>query len=90
VAFGYTHSVILRPRLSDLRFRRLCRARDRVRAEFSGRVDLQTLAREASLSTWHFHRLFTATFGVSPHDYLTELRIKHAKRLLASGEYSVT
>ena len=82
--------MILRPRSSDLTFRRLCRARERARAEFSGRVDLQALAREASLSTWHFHRLFTATFGISPHDYLTELRIKHAKRLLASGQYSVT
>jgi len=48
------------------------------------------LAREAALSTWHFHRLFTGTFGSTPHDFLTELRIGRARQLLASGSYSVT
>jgi AraC-like DNA-binding protein len=81
---------MVRPRLNDSLFRRMCRARDRVRTGFKKPITLQELAREASLSTWHFQRLFTATFGTSALGYLTELRIAHAKKLLASGAYSVT
>jgi AraC-like DNA-binding protein len=76
--------------LNDDTFRRLCRARDRAHAEFAASIDTTRLAHEAALSTWHFHRLFTGAFGLTPHDYLTHLRIERAKRLLASGGYSVT
>lgn len=76
--------------VDDETFRRLCRARDYAHASFASRIDTRLLAREAALSPWHFHRLFTGTFGATPHDFLTELRIDRAKRLLASGRYSVT
>jgi AraC-like DNA-binding protein len=86
----YTSTVNGRIILSDDAFRRLCRARDRAHAEFAAPIDTRRLAREAALSTWHFHRLFTRAFGHTPHDYLTRLRIERAKRLLASGGFSVT
>jgi AraC-like DNA-binding protein len=76
--------------LDDATFRRLCRARDYGHVYFNERIDTHALAREAALSMWHFHRLFTAAFGVTPHEFLTELRIERAKRLLASGSHSVT
>jgi AraC-like DNA-binding protein len=76
--------------LDDATFRRLCRARDYGHVYFSEPIDTEALAREAALSMWHFHRQFTAAFGVTPHDFLTELRIARAKRLLASGSHSVT
>src|ERR1051325_5069715 len=76
--------------VDDETFRRLCRARDYAQAYFASPIDTQTLAREPPLSTWHFHRLFAGTFGSTPHDFLTHLRIERAKRLLASGSVSVT
>jgi AraC-like DNA-binding protein len=76
--------------LDDATFRRLCRARDLACACFSEPLDTAVLAREAALSTWHFHRLFTQTFGSTPHVFLSRLRIEGAKRLLASGSCSVT
>jgi AraC-like DNA-binding protein len=78
------------PVLNDAIFRRLCRARDYGHACFAERIDTTTLAREAAMSTFHFHRLFTGTFGITPHDFITQLRIERAKRLLASGEWSVS
>ena len=76
--------------VDDDTFRRLCRARDYAHAYFASPIDTRILAREAALSTWHFHRLFTGTFGSTPHDFLTQLRIDRAKQLLASGTVSVT
>jgi AraC family transcriptional regulator len=41
------------------------------------------LARLARLSPFHFIRRFRAETGCTPHRYLTLLRMRHAKALLA-------
>src|SRR5262249_29553067 len=51
---------------------------------------LSEAAREACLSPFHFHRLFHATFRETPHEFLTSLRMDRARRLLATGEMTVT
>jgi AraC-like DNA-binding protein len=75
--------------LHDDTFRRLCRGRDLLAAEYQSRVLLEQAAREACLSEFHFHRLFRATFGETPHDFLTRLRMDRARQMLAS-ERTVT
>src|SRR5260221_9893446 len=66
--------------LHDDTFRRLCRARDLLAAEYQSQVPLDQAAREACLSPFHFHRLFRATFGETPHDFLTRMRMDRARR----------
>jgi AraC family transcriptional regulator len=53
-------------------------------------VDLESTAREAGLSPFHFLRLFTKVLGVTPHQYLVRSRLRHAARLLASDTGSIT
>lgn len=74
----------------DETFRRLCRARDLLAAEYQSQILLSAAAREACLSPFHFHRLFRSTFGETPHDFLTRRRMDRARHLLASGEMTVT
>jgi AraC-like DNA-binding protein len=76
--------------VNDETFRRLCRARDLLAAGYQSHILLDTAAREACLSTFHFHRLFRSTFGETPHDFLTRRRMDRARHLLASGEMTVT
>lgn len=76
--------------VNDETFRRLCRARDLLAAEFQSQVLLDDAAREACLSPFHFHRLFRSTFGETPHNFLTRRRMDRARHLLASGEMTVT
>ncbi len=70
--------------LHDDTYRRLCRGRDLLTAEYQSRVLLQQAAREACLSEYHFHRLFRTTFGETPHQFRTRLRLERAKQMLAS------
>jgi AraC-like DNA-binding protein len=70
--------------LCDHRFRRVLRAREAIHARYAEPLDVPALAREAALSPFHFLRLFRAAFGVTPHQYLTSVRIEAAKRLLLS------
>jgi AraC-like DNA-binding protein len=74
----------------DDTFRRLCRARDLLAAEYQSQILLDAAAREACLSPFHFHRLFRSTFGETPHDFITRRRMDRARHLLASGEMTVT
>lgn len=76
--------------LEDELFRRLCRSRDYLAAGLNQPLRLADAAREACLSPYHYHRLFARTFGETPHDFLTRLRIDRAKRMLARERLSVT
>jgi AraC family transcriptional regulator len=56
-----------------------------VAEEFS----LERLAAQAGLSKFHFQRLFKAGVGVSPSQYLIDLRMNEARRLLRETKKSV-
>lgn len=47
--------------------------------------DLNALAGSVGLSSFHFHRLFSAWAGVTPKDFLQCLTLEHAKALLRDG-----
>jgi AraC-like DNA-binding protein len=53
-------------------------------------VDLESAAREAGLSAFHFLRLFAKVLGVTPHQYLLRSRLRRSARLLAEGAPSIT
>lgn len=53
-------------------------------------IDLEDAAGEAGLSPFHFLRLFSGVLCVSPHQYLVRSRLRHAARLLADNERTVT
>jgi AraC-like DNA-binding protein len=69
---------------------RLLRARDYLAVHFNERVSLAEAAAEAELSPFHFQRFFAAAFTETPHEFVTRLRIDHAKKLLLAGNHSVT
>ena len=51
-------------------------------AKLDARLSVETLAREAGLSSAHFARAFKETTGHAPHRYLLSLRLRRARRLL--------
>lgn len=66
-------------------FRRLELAREFLHSRLSDPVSLEEAARSAALSGYHFHRAFRQVHGLTPHTYLTELRLARAKDLLGRG-----
>jgi len=63
-------------------FRRVTIARDYVRAMYADAVTLERLAQVSCLSPNHLLRSFKQVFGISPIQYLNQLRLEKAKRLL--------
>lgn len=62
---------------------RLRRALDHIDRHLDGDLDLETVSRVAAFSKFHFHRQFTATFGLSVHRYVQLARLKRASHRLA-------
>ena len=51
---------------------------------------MEQLAAVAALSKFHFHRLFTATYGRTPAEHLAERRIERSQDLLRTTNLTVT
>lgn len=62
------------------RFRRVL---DHVDAHLDEALDVEGLARVAAFSRFHFHRQFSALYGVGVHEYVQLLRMKRAAYELA-------
>jgi AraC-like DNA-binding protein len=69
---------------------RLCRARDLIRDCYAEPVTLADCADEAGLSPWHLLRSFRDTFGETPKEFHTRLRLDRARHLLTVTTRSVT
>lgn len=61
----------------------------RVMEYFTAHIDrqftLEEVATEVQCTSFHLIRLFRAAKGVAPHTYLIQLRLEHARKLLADG-----
>jgi AraC-like DNA-binding protein len=66
-------------------YRRVVRAKLFIDAQFSSAIDLDNIADEACFSKFHFVRLFRSIYGQTPHQYLTDVRVRRAKMLLTEG-----
>lgn len=68
----------------------LRRARDHADRHYAEPVDVAGLATIAGLSKYHFLRLFKATYGLTPGEYLSQRRIERAQDLLRATNLTVT
>lgn len=71
---------------------RMQRVLDHIDQHLDDDLDLETVSGVAAFSKFHFHRQFTATFGLSVHRYVQLARLKRASHRLAdrSNAQSVT
>ena len=71
-------------------YRRIISAKLYIDDNYQGPIGLNDISKSACLSRFHFHRLFTRVYKVTPHQYLTQKRIAKAKDLLDKEDLSVT
>jgi AraC-like DNA-binding protein len=61
-------------------------ALDYLAEHFAGNVSLAELAALAGVDRFHLLRAFRRSVGLPPHLYQTQLRLRHARRLMRAGE----
>jgi AraC family transcriptional regulator len=63
---------------------------DYIREKLADNVSLTELASLTNLSARHFTRCFRETKGISPHQYILQVRIDKAKEMVVRGDRSMT
>lgn len=85
---GHAASVPVRP-VEDLRrapgTAAATRARTLLRERFAEDISADELAQAAGCSRYALYRSFRAAYGFAPSDYQRDLRLRHARGLLAAG-----
>jgi AraC-like DNA-binding protein len=61
-------------------------ARDYILHHFHENISLNQIAQHCLMSPFHFSRIFKKIVNQSPHQYLTGIRLNHARYLLANTE----
>jgi AraC-like DNA-binding protein len=74
-----TYSDIRKINPEPIYIRKVC---EYMQEHFAKSITLDEIASQVGMSQFHFLRVFRNTIGLTPHAYLTHLRIEHAKRLL--------
>lgn len=84
----YSNKKIIRPTAQG-RSSALCRAKRFIRENYREDINLQSIAAYAHLSRYHLVRQFKEKYGLSPFQYLRNLRVEEAKKLFP-GAVSLT
>ncbi|HSE42939.1 MAG TPA: AraC family transcriptional regulator [Acidobacteriota bacterium] len=63
----------------------IARAKEYLHAEYTRSVQLTELADISGLSPFYFLRTFAKTTGLTPHEYLCNLRVEKARQFLSDG-----
>ncbi|WP_254711714.1 helix-turn-helix domain-containing protein [Streptomyces sp. TRM64462] len=66
--------------------RRMAHVVDYIQANLAGRITLDDLARVAGVSASHFTRVFRASTGQSPHQYVMRRRLDRAREALLASD----
>jgi AraC-like DNA-binding protein len=73
-------------RQSGLPGYKLRRAMDFIRSHLDQPILLEQVAASVALSPFHFHREFKRSTGLTPHQYIVQLRMERAKALLSDSD----
>ena len=63
----------------------LLQARDFIHQNIQADISLDEISQHANMSKYHFLRLFRQQFGITPHQYILNYRIRRAREALESG-----
>ncbi len=71
-------------------YERLVNAKVFIDDHFEESLHLATISLRANMSVFHFHRLFTKVYRITPHQYLTKKRLGKARQLLSTGSLNIS
>ena len=71
-------------------YERILHAKMFMDENYSQPIGLDQISKRAFFSRFHFHRVFTSIYRITPHQFIISKRIEKAKSLLAEDRLSVS
>jgi len=75
---------------TSYKFERLNIGRDYIANNYQTPLSLSGIAKCSYMSPYHFLRAFKDTYGETPNEFLIRLRVEQAKKMLITGNFSVS
>jgi len=75
---------------TNYRFKRLNAGRDYIADNYQKPLILSDIAKCSNMSPYHFLRVFKDAYGETPNEFLIRLRVEQAKKMLITGNFSVS
>lgn len=57
---------------------------------YQDNITLDDIAKEVNISRYHLLRIFKSETGKTPFEFLTDIKIQHAKKLLVNKKFNIT
>lgn len=71
-------------------YRKILAAKNHIDSHFTSIKNIESVAKESSISEYHFYRLFKQILGVSPYQYIMQKKLEFAKHMLKDKSLSLT
>ena len=71
-------------------YSRLIVAKDYIRSNYSEAINLEVLCRETAMSKFHFLRTFKVLYGITPYQYVVQVRMERAAGLLKTSNGQIS
>lgn len=89
LVLGYGQARRTRPGLQNLPHRKMKWLDDYIDANLAAKITLEELAQQVDLSPYYFTRIFKATAGMAPYQYVLHKRIEFARACLKLDQQSI-
>ena len=76
--------------ITNSTLKRLNVSRDYISGNYHARLSLPEIAAYSYMSPYHFLRVFKNTYGETPNEFLIRLRVKQAKKMLITENFTVS
>lgn len=73
--------------VSTALYKRIVSAKVFIDENYHDAIDLDLISRQAFLSRFHFHRLFTRIYRKTPHQYLTQKKTGSCKNFIGQRRH---
>ena len=73
-----------------LREKLVLRAVEYIQDQLGTDLTVSGIAQAVGMSPYHFTRLFKASTGRTPYQYVVDARVKKAKELLTTGKFTIS
>jgi AraC family transcriptional regulator len=70
-------------------YHRLSVAKDYIHSNYQSPIELDEVCREIGMSKFHFLRVFKACYGISPYQFLSDVRMEKARAMLQHTNASI-
>ena len=71
-------------------YQRIQKGRQYIHDNFNQKISLSKMAKAAGLSEYYFHRNYRNYFQLTPHQYLSKIRIEKANAMYMEGKYALS